>query len=127
MTQSLFLITLLISGNAFAHGDIEAIDCVGKKEKTVLKGTPAGKGLKFNIEISKDGKPVYTKKKLQVSLKDLVQNKQVVEQITLDFGPSGKAVLEIPEDYSKEVRPGKGTLALNTPKLTSKLSCTVKY
>ena len=112
---------------AFSHGEIESIDCADSSKKISLKGKPLQAGNRFEISISRDGKALIQPKKLTLALKDIVKDKQVIEQITLNLGKDGTAILKVPEDYSKEVRPGKGTISLTNPKMMTDVACTVKY
>ena len=116
--------SLFFATSAFAHGEIESIHCEDKAQKLMLHGMPAGKDNVFKVELFKAGKVVSKNDKAQLKLKDVVQGKTVVEEITFSLD-NGTAKLMIPEDYSLEVRPGTGTV--KTAAATADMKCKVTY
>lgn len=125
------IIFLSYSHQLFAHGAIEKIDCKSKESKIKLFGvsnseTKGGQN-KLDFVLEEGGKKKISSDKTSLSLKDIAKGSMVIEEIKFSLSPKVHAKLSIPEDYSKEVRPGEGTLSFDQKGRVEKLDCVVTY
>lgn len=116
-----------LAGAVYAHGEIESIKCSNEKESITLTGKD-GKHNNLVFSLKEKGKSLLPEgHRSSLALKDVVENKQVVEEIRIPLSQEIEAVLLIPEDYEKEVREGRGSLAFKKDGRKTDLNCTVVY
>lgn len=127
MKLKLFVGSLfLVSTTGWTHGNIEEIKCEDASKRVALIGEETSEPGTLRMKVLQAGKTIVKPKKIKISLKDELKESLIIENIGIDFGSQGKALLKIPE-IAQEKRPGKGTLSLKSPGLEANLSCNVVY